>query len=79
MKAVHVSWVILIGAIGALLVSISQAITTGHLDWDAIGAALMAIIGSFTPAAQLAFPWYIPPKHQGDMPQKIEVVPKQGQ
>lgn len=76
MRAVHVSWVILLGAIGALLVAVSQALSTGHWDWDAIGAALMAIVGSFTPAAQLAFPWFVAPKNKSDMPVKIEVVPK---
>ena len=74
-KAVHLTWGALFGGIGTLFIAISAAINTGHIDFNAIGASILVIIGSFTPAAQLIFPMFIQPDHKGDMPKLVEVAP----
>ena len=69
MKAVHVSWAILLGAAAVILAQVSLVMQGHTPDWTAIGTAVMAIVGSFTPAAQLAFTGlFFQPPHQRDMP-----------
>ncbi len=68
MKAVHVSWAILLGAVAVVLAQISQVMQGHPPDWAAIGTAIMAIVGSFTPAAQLGLSQFTPAPIQGDMP-----------
>lgn len=74
-RAVHLTWGALFGGIGTLFIAISASINTGHIDFNAIGASLLVIFGSFTPAAQLVLPMFVQPQHKGDMPKLVEVAP----
>lgn len=71
LKAVHVSWAVLLCSIGSIITSIGMSLTTGHLDWNALLVAIMAVIGSFTPAAQLGLPMFESPKTKTDMPKLV--------
>lgn len=75
MKAIFVSWAVLLGGVGTLCISVSNAMTTGTIDFDAIGASILVIIGSFVPAAQLGLPMFVQPKNKVDMPKLVLVMP----
>ena len=47
--------------------AIGQALQ-GHIDGDAIVASMMAIVGAFLPAAQLALPEFRQAKIKGEIP-----------
>jgi len=68
MKAVHISWVVVLGSVSVLLAQGALALKGQPVDWTAIGTAVMALIGAFTPAAQLGLSAFVPPKVQGSMP-----------
>ena len=57
MKAVHVSWLVLVGAVGQLLVGIS------HRDLPTVSASVTAIVGCLLPSVMDWFgPTPAPPK-----------------
>jgi hypothetical protein len=68
MKAVHVSWGVILVGLGVLLTQGGGYLQGHALDWVAIGTALSAIVGAITPAAQLGLAGYKPAAVPGDMP-----------